>query len=86
MGIRTEKKLIPKYLGLNPVVSVNELFLFKPHRGDQANTGEYIREKTQSSKGFPVKANKHNMNQWLRVKARKILIRIEYPLVNTERD
>lgn len=79
------KKLNPRYLGFNPEVSVNELLLFKPFRGDQTNTGEYIREKTQS-KGFPVKTKKHNVSQWLRVKARKTQIRIEYPLVNIERD
>lgn len=61
-GNMCRKKLNPRYLGLNPLVSVNELLLFRPHRGDQTNSGEYIREKTQSNKGSPVKADKHNMN------------------------
>lgn len=62
MGKCAEKKLNPRYLGLNPLVSVYELLLFRPHRGGQTKTGEYIREKTQSNKGSPVKADKHNMN------------------------
>ena len=64
------KKLKTRYPGLNPLVNVNELLLFRPHRGDQTEVGEYIREKTQSNKGSSVKANKHNVNQWLEVKAR----------------
>lgn len=56
------KKLSSRYFGLHPILSVNELLLFRPHRDGQTDTGEYIREKTQSNKVPPVKANKHNMN------------------------
>lgn len=46
------KKLNPRYLGLNPLESVNELLLFKPHRVDGTNTGEYIREQHKAIKAF----------------------------------
>lgn len=71
-GNMCRKKLNPRYLGLNPLVSVNELLLFRPHRGDQTNSGEYIREKTQSNKGSPVKADKHNMNWKLKPEKFKV--------------
>lgn len=59
-------KKLTRYPGLSPLVSANELLLFRPHRGDQTKGSE----KTQSNKGPSVKANKHNVNQWLEVKVR----------------
>lgn len=85
-GKMWRKTLKPKYPGLNPLVRVNELLLFSLHRGDQTTVGEYIREQTQSNKGSSVQANKHNVKQWLEVKARQIQTRIAYPLINTEGD
>lgn len=53
-GNMCRKKLKPRYPGLNPLVSVNELLLFRPHRSDQTKVGEYIGRKTQSHKGSSV--------------------------------
>lgn len=85
-GKMCRKKLKPRYPGLNALVSVNELLFFRPHRGDQTKVGKHIGEKMQSNKSSSVKANEHNVNQWLEVRTRQIQIRIGYPLVNTKGD
>lgn len=69
-GKMCRKKLKQRYPGLKPLISVNELLLFRPLRGDQTKVGEYIREKTQRNEGSSIKAKEHNVKQWLEVKAR----------------